>query len=59
MQIRNYTEFQYLSVTQIKLCTVIGAMGAMLGVNLVEAGEAPSAPDCPIDSAMPMNKICM
>ena len=26
---------------------------------LVEAGEAPSSPDCPIDSAMPMNKICM
>ena len=34
-------------------------MVAMLGVNLVEAGEAPSSPDCPIDSAMPMNKICM
>ena len=45
-------------IPQIKLCTDNGAMVAMLGVNLVEAGEAPSAPDCPIDSAMPMNKIC-
>ena len=46
-------------IPRLKLCTDNGAMVAMLGVNLVEAGEAPSAPDCPIDSAMPMNKICM
>lgn len=29
----------------------------MLGVNLVEAGVAPSAPDFPIDSSMPMDVI--
>ena len=46
-------------IPRLKLCTDNGAMVAMLGVNLVEAGEAPSSPDCPIDSAMPMNKICM
>ena len=43
-------------IPRLKLCTDNGAMVAMLGVNLVEAGEAPSAPDCPIDSAMPMTK---
>ena len=46
-------------IPRLELCTDNGAMVAMLGVNLVEAGEAPSSPDCPIDSAMPMNKICM
>jgi N6-L-threonylcarbamoyladenine synthase len=41
------------------LCTDNGAMVAMLGVNLVEAGVAPSSPDFSIDSAMPMDKIVM
>ena len=44
-------------IPQIKLCTDNGAMVAMLGVNLVEAGVAPSAPDFPIDSAMPLTKV--
>ena len=44
-------------IPQIKLCTDNGAMVAMLGSNLVEAGVAPSAPDFPIDSAMPLNVI--
>ena len=46
-------------IPQIKLCTDNGAMVAMLGVNLVEAGVAPSAPDFPIDSAMPLTKVSM
>ena len=41
------------------LCTDNGAMVAMLGVNLVEAGVAPSNPDFAIDSAMPLTKISM
>ena len=44
---------------QLKLCTDNGAMVAMLGVNLVEAGVAPSNPDFAIDSAMPLTKISM
>ena len=46
-------------VPRIKLCTDNGAMVAMLGVNLVEAGVKPSAPDFPIDSAMPLTRISM
>jgi len=46
-------------IPQIKLCTDNGAMVAMLGVNLVEAGVAPSAPDFPIDSAMTLTKVSM
>ncbi|HAW33194.1 MAG TPA: tRNA (adenosine(37)-N6)-threonylcarbamoyltransferase complex transferase subunit TsaD, partial [Alphaproteobacteria bacterium] len=46
-------------IPQIKLCTDNGAMVAMLGVNLVEAGVEPSAPDFAIDSAMPLTKISM
>lgn len=44
-------------IPKIALCTDNGAMVAMLGVNLVEAGIAPSNPDFPIDSAMPLNVI--
>lgn len=46
-------------VPELRLCTDNGAMVAMLGVNLVEAGVAPSSPDFPIDSAMPLDRICM
>ncbi|PJM73131.1 tRNA (adenosine(37)-N6)-threonylcarbamoyltransferase complex transferase subunit TsaD [Bifidobacterium primatium] len=46
-------------IPKIGLCTDNGAMVAMLGVNLVEAGVKPSSPDFPIDSAMPMSKIVM
>lgn len=46
-------------IPKINLCTDNGAMVAMLGVNLVQAGLAPSAPDFSIDSAMPMNRILM
>ena len=46
-------------IPQIKLCTDNGAMVAMLGVNLVAAGVAPSSLDFSIDSAMPMNMIVM
>ncbi|OXN00470.1 tRNA (adenosine(37)-N6)-threonylcarbamoyltransferase complex transferase subunit TsaD [Bifidobacterium vansinderenii] len=46
-------------IPEIKLCTDNGAMVAMLGSNLVQAGVKPSSPDFPIDSAMPMSKICM
>ena len=46
-------------IPQLKLCTDNGAMVAMLGVNLVEAGVAPSAPDFPIDSAMPLTRVAM
>ena len=41
-------------IPKINLCTDNGAMVAMLGVNLVQAGLPPSAPDFSIDSAMPM-----
>ncbi|MCI1832170.1 MAG: tRNA (adenosine(37)-N6)-threonylcarbamoyltransferase complex transferase subunit TsaD [Bifidobacterium sp.] len=44
---------------RMQLCTDNGAMVAMLGVNLVQAGVRPSAPDFPIDSAMPLTRICM
>ncbi|PLS30312.1 N(6)-L-threonylcarbamoyladenine synthase TsaD [Bifidobacterium margollesii] len=44
-------------IPEIKLCTDNGAMVAMLGVNLVEAGISPSSPGFPIDSAMPMTRI--
>ncbi|AFU71299.1 tRNA (adenosine(37)-N6)-threonylcarbamoyltransferase complex transferase subunit TsaD [Bifidobacterium asteroides DSM 20089] len=46
-------------IPKIKLCTDNGAMVAMLGVNLVQAGLSPSAPDFSIDSAMPMDRILM
>ncbi len=46
-------------IPKINLCTDNGAMVAMLGVNLVQAGLAPSAPDFSIDSAMPMDRILM
>ncbi|KJY51396.1 tRNA (adenosine(37)-N6)-threonylcarbamoyltransferase complex transferase subunit TsaD [Bifidobacterium kimbladii] len=46
-------------IPKINLCTDNGAMVAMLGVNLVKAGLAPSAPDFSIDSAMPMDRILM
>ena len=46
-------------IPKINLCTDNGAMVAMLGVNLVQAGLAPSAPDFSINSAMPMDRILM
>lgn len=46
-------------IPEINLCTDNGAMVAMLGVNLVQAGLSPSAPDFSIDSAMPMDRILM
>lgn len=46
-------------IPELKLCTDNGAMVAMLGVNLVQAGVKPSAPEFPIDSAMPLNRISM
>ena len=46
-------------IPKINLCTDNGAMVAMLGVNLVQAGLAPSAPDFSIDSAMPMDRVLM
>ena len=46
-------------IPKINLCTDNGAMVAMLGVNLVQAGLSPSAPDFSIDSAMPMDRILM
>jgi N6-L-threonylcarbamoyladenine synthase len=48
-----------MRIPQLKLCTDNGAMVAMLGVNLVEAGVKPSSPDFSIDSAMPMDQIVM
>lgn len=42
---------------QLRLCTDNGAMVAMLGVNLVEAGVAPSVSDFAIDSAMPLTTV--
>ncbi|RBP98989.1 tRNA (adenosine(37)-N6)-threonylcarbamoyltransferase complex transferase subunit TsaD [Bifidobacterium xylocopae] len=49
----------HVRIPERSLCTDNGAMVAMLGVNLVEAGVRPSAGDFPIDSAMPMSKIVM
>lgn len=46
-------------IPELKLCTDNGAMVAMLGMNLVQAGVKPSAPEFPIDSAMPLNRISM
>ncbi|MBW3094053.1 tRNA (adenosine(37)-N6)-threonylcarbamoyltransferase complex transferase subunit TsaD [Bifidobacterium sp. 64T4] len=46
-------------IPEIKLCTDNGAMVAVLGANLVEAGVAPSAPDFSIDSAMPLTTISL
>lgn len=46
-------------VPEIKLCTDNGAMVAMLGSNLVEAGVKPSSIDFSIDSSMSLNQICM
>ena len=46
-------------IPKINLCTDNGAMVAMLGVNLVQAGLPPSAPDFSIDSVMPMDRILM
>ena len=40
-----------------QLCTDNGAMVATLGVNLLEAGVAPSNLDFPIDSAMPLTTV--
>ncbi|MFT8592808.1 MAG: tRNA (adenosine(37)-N6)-threonylcarbamoyltransferase complex transferase subunit TsaD [Bifidobacterium sp.] len=48
-----------IRIPRIALCTDNGAMVAMLGVNLVDAGICPSAPDFGIDSAMPMDRIVM
>lgn len=48
-----------IRVPRISLCTDNGAMIAMLGSNLVEAGVKPSARDFSIDSSMPMDKIVM
>lgn len=44
-------------IPRIALCTDNGAMVAMLGVNLVEAGIKPSDPGFGIDSAMPLTTI--
>ncbi|KFI46591.1 O-sialoglycoprotein endopeptidase [Bifidobacterium bohemicum] len=44
-------------IPELRLCTDNGAMVAMLGVNLVEAGVRPSSLDFAIDSAMPMDVI--
>lgn len=46
-------------IPELKLCTDNGAMVAMLGSNLVQAGVRPSQLDFAIDSAMPMDKIVM
>ncbi|OZG52003.1 N6-L-threonylcarbamoyladenine synthase [Pseudoscardovia suis] len=46
-------------IPRIALCTDNGAMVAMLGSNLMQAGVAPSALDFPIDSAMPLNRVSM
>lgn len=46
-------------IPELKLCTDNGAMVAMLGVNLVEAGVVPSDPGFAIDSAMPLTKVVM
>lgn len=44
-------------IPKIALCTDNGAMVAMLGVNLVEAGITPSNPDFPINSSMPLDVV--
>ncbi|WP_314688157.1 tRNA (adenosine(37)-N6)-threonylcarbamoyltransferase complex transferase subunit TsaD [uncultured Bifidobacterium sp.] len=44
-------------IPRIALCTDNGAMVAMLGVNLVEAGIRPSDPGFGIDSAMPLTTV--
>ena len=44
-------------IPKIALCTDNGAMVAMLGVNLVEAGITPSDPDFPINSSMPLDVV--
>ncbi|MFD0704815.1 tRNA (adenosine(37)-N6)-threonylcarbamoyltransferase complex transferase subunit TsaD [Alloscardovia venturai] len=46
-------------VPELRLCTDNGAMVAMLGSNLVEAGVKPSRPDFSIDSSMSLGRICM
>lgn len=46
-------------IPELALCTDNGAMVAMLGVNLVEAGVKPSAPDFSIDSAMPLTTVSL
>jgi N6-L-threonylcarbamoyladenine synthase len=46
-----------VELPRLALCTDNGAMVAMLGSNLVEAGVRSSAIDFPIDSSMPMNRI--
>jgi N6-L-threonylcarbamoyladenine synthase len=46
-------------IPRIALCTDNGAMVAMLGANLLDAGIKPSSPDFPIDSAMPLTQIVM
>ena len=48
-----------MRLPELKLCTDNGAMVAMLGVNLVEAGVRPSAPDFAIDSAMPLTTVSL
>ena len=48
-----------IRIPKVNLCTDNGAMVAMLGVNLVQAGLSPSASDFSIDSAMPMDRILM
>lgn len=48
-----------IRIPKIALCTDNGAMVAMLGVNLVDAGVRPSQADFGIDSAMPMDTIVM
>ncbi|KFI61000.1 tRNA (adenosine(37)-N6)-threonylcarbamoyltransferase complex transferase subunit TsaD [Bifidobacterium cuniculi] len=42
---------------RVALCTDNGAMVAMLGSNLVDAGVSPSSLDFSIDSSMPMDVI--
>lgn len=49
----------HVRIPQLKLCTDNGAMVAMLGVNLVQAGVAPSPLDFGIDSSMPLHRIVM
>ena len=39
------------------LCTDNGAMVAALGAHLLVAGAAPSAPDLPADSALPVTRV--
>lgn len=46
-------------IPRIDLCTDNGAMVAMLGVNLVQAGCKPSSDDFPIDSSMSMTTVVM